>query len=116
MKNPIVLVVVIVVAVVAIGVTVYKMQGPAATPKGETAVERKVASENPMKCGACGYTAQMNQAEASELPAGGKDLYKCPKCGKFSLGFVLKCDKHGEFLADEIMDSCPTCRAADAPK
>ena len=63
----------------------------------------------PMKCAACGHQESKIQDNGEKLELGegpqakqyGK-LRKCPKCGKFSFGFIEEDPDYGKYLAPKL--------------
>lgn len=104
MGKVIVLVLVIVAAVVGIVVMTQKGQPPT-LPEDEA--DRPLLE--PMKCAACGHQESKIQDNGEKLELGegpqakqyGK-LRKCPKCGKFSFGFIEEDPDYGKYLAPKL--------------
>ena len=105
---------VIVLAVViaaCVGFVVYWMSksGPPAAPKdvSKTQIQLKCIAEG------CDWTKTTTLGEAMQMPYGPAfdgdgELYKCPTCGKVSVGQVAKCAQCG---SDHVNrgKGCPKC-------
>jgi len=113
-KNPIVALVLVVVAVGVVVLVAVKMRGPADTTADAWKEKLTVMCITP----GCDYTTQMAVEEAGLHPpgeVGPNNLWKCPKCGKYSVGFALTCSKHGEYVAIRPDQPCPKCAAERGP-